>query len=239
MMKRLIFVLLLLPTLASAQRRLFDYDINLPQHGEKWFHFGINAGVNKSHYNFTRHETYLSQDSIIGIESINSTGLNLAWLVHLRISDHFAIRTYPLNLVFTEKAFEYSLLTPNEPAGEEPVMIKKLQGITMSLPVQIQFSSDRIDNFKVYMIAGGKIDYDMAASKGLRNADKLFKLDKLDYGLEGGIGFHFYFPVFVLSPELKFGWGLKNMHARDPLYKFSNVVDKANARTVSLTLTVE
>ena len=239
MIKKLIVVLLLVPVMASAQRRLFDYDINLPNHSDKKFHFGINAGVNKSHYNFTRHPNYLAQDSISGIESVNSTGLNLAWLVHLRLSDHFAIRTYPLNLVFTEKAFEYTLPTPSLPEGEENLMTKRIQGITMSLPVQLQFSSDRIDNFKVYMIAGGKIDYDMAANKGARNAERMFKLDKLDYGLEGGIGFHFYFPVFVLSPELKFGWGLNNVHARDPLYKYSNVVDKANARTVSLTLTVE
>jgi hypothetical protein len=89
------------------------------------------------------------------------------------------------------------------------------------------------------MLGGVKIEYDMAADKGAKNAEKLMKLQKLDYGVEAAIGFHLYFPVFVLTPELKLGWGLNNVHVRDPNLKFSSVIDKINARTISLSLTVE
>ncbi|MEI2748604.1 MAG: hypothetical protein V9E88_07600 [Ferruginibacter sp.] len=51
--------------------------------------------------------------------------------------------------------------------------------------------------------------------------------------------FHFYFPVFVFSPEIKFGWGLKNVHSRDANLKFSNVIDKINARTITLSFIIE
>ena len=64
-------------------------------------------------------------------------------------------------------------------------------------------------------------------------------LNKLDYGIEAGIGFHFYFPVFVLSPELKLGWGLKNVHSRDENLKFSNVIDQIKSRTLTLSLIIE
>ncbi|HNH21124.1 MAG TPA: hypothetical protein PLY26_03215, partial [Ferruginibacter sp.] len=93
--------------------------LNLPDHDEKKIHFGINLGFNRSHFSFTHHvPTFLQQDSIMVIESINSTGINLAWLVNLNLSEHFAIRTYPVNLTFTEKAFEYNLPTPDSPEGE-------------------------------------------------------------------------------------------------------------------------
>ena len=88
-------------------------------------------------------------------------------------------------------------------------------------------------------MGGGKFEYDFAANAGEKNAEKLMKLNKLDYGIEAGIGFHFYFPVFVLSPELKLGWGLKNVHSRDANLKFSNVIDQIKSRTLTLSLIIE
>jgi hypothetical protein len=149
------------------------------------------------------------------------------------------LRTFPLNLTFTEKAFEYSLKYPDIPIGEEAITIKKVQSISLTFPLQIKFSSDRIDNFKVYMLGGVKAEYDMAANAGARKAENLIKLNRLDYGAEAGLGFHFYYPYFVLTPELKVGWGFGNLHSRDKYLKFSNVIDKINSRTITFSLTVE
>ena len=89
------------------------------------------------------------------------------------------------------------------------------------------------------MFSGGKIEYDFAANAGAQKDQDIIKLRKIDYGLEGGIGFHFYFPVFVLTPELKMGYGLRNMHIRNPDSKYSNVIDQVYSRTITLSLTVE
>jgi hypothetical protein len=213
--------------------------LNNPDHDNKLYHFGINLGFNKSHFSFTHHPVFLQQDSVMGIESINSTGLNLAWLVNFNLSNHFDVRTYPLNLTFSEKAFEYTLAYPDVPGGESKLTIKKVQSITLSLPLQIKFSSDRIDNLKVYTMAGVKFDYDLASNAGKTNGDDQVKLKKFDYGIEGAIGFHFYFPFFVLTPELKVSWGLANLHSRNPALKFSSNIDKINSRMISFSLTVE
>ncbi len=232
---QIITALLLSPALSFAQERY----LNQEDHDFKSFHFGINVGINRSHYNFTHHPTFLMMDSIMVVESINSTGINLSWLVNKKLNYYFDLRTYPLSLIFTEKAFEYTLKYPNRPAGEDTVSIRKIQGITLALPIQLKFNSDRINNFRVYMMAGVKAEYDFAANKGAKNAEKLFKLNKLDYGVEAGVGFHFYFPVFVLTPELKVSWGLSNVHARDESLKYSSVIDKINSRTITFSLTVE
>jgi hypothetical protein len=98
-------------------------------------------------------------------------------------------------------------------------------------------SSDRINNFKVYMMTGLKAEY-AASNAGARKAE-LIKLNRLDYGVEAGVETHFYFPVFVLTPEIKIGWGLGNLHSRDETLKYSNVIDKINSRMISFSLTVE
>ncbi len=233
----LAFVFFSVPATGIAQLR---ERLNLPDHDEKKIHFGINLGFNRSHFSFTHHvPTFLQQDSIMVIESINSTGINLAWLVNLNLSEHFAIRTYPVNLTFTEKAFEYNLPTPDSPEGESFVTQKKVQSITLTLPIQLKFQSDRIENFRVYMMAGIKGEYDLASNAGARKAENLIKLRRFDYGAEAGIGFHFYFPMFVLTPEIKMGWGIGNLHSRDVNLKFSNTIDKINSRIISFSLTVE
>lgn len=224
------------PLLTKAQLR---DGINLPDHDEKNIHFGINLGLNRAHFSFTHHPLFLQRDSVMVVESINSTGLNLAWLVDKRLSEHFNIRTFPLDLTFTEKAFEYNLKYPSRINNEDSVTIKKVQSISLTFPLQLKFSSDRIGNFKVYMMGGAKVEFDMASNAGARKAENLIKLNKLDYGIEAGLGFHFYYPYFVLTPELKIGWGLTNLHARDKDLKFSNVIDQINSRTITFSLTVE
>ena len=230
----------MLPSVAFTQMT-GDAELNLPDHDDQKFHFGINIGVNRANYSFTFDPLFISaaNDSISTVESINSTGINLAWLVNMRLSNHFDIRAYPLDLIFTEKAFQYILRKPDRILDEDSITIKKIQGITLALPIQLKFTSDRINNFKVYMMAGGRAEYDFAANAGDKKAERLIKLNKLDYGIDAGIGFHFYFPVFVLTPEIKLGWGFKNVHSRDPNLKFSNVIDKINSRTITLSLTVE
>lgn len=237
---QLFFLLIALPFFGRAQMG-GDFQINLPDHDDKKFHFGINVGVNRSHYSFTFDPLFISSanDSVATVESINSTGINLAWLVNMRLGEHFDLRTYPLDLIFTEKAFQYQLKKPDIIFGEDSITVKKVQGITLALPLQLKFSSDRINNFKVYMMAGARAEYDFAANAGEKKAERLIKLNKIDYGIDAGIGFHFYFPVFVLTPEIKLGWGMKNVHSRDPNLKYSNVIDKINSRTLTLSLTVE
>lgn len=232
----IVLAILLLPALCAAQLR---EGLNKEDHDDKPYHFGINLGINRSHFSFGHHPLFLQRDSVMVVESINSTGVNLAWMVEKRLSDHFAIRTFPLNLTFTEKAFEYSLKYPDLIGGEAAITTKKVQSISMTLPIQIKFSSDRIGNFKVYMLGGVKAEYDMAANAGAKKAENLIKLNRFDYGVDAGIGFHFYYPYFVLTPELKMGWGLGNLHSRDANLKFSNVIDKINSRTITFSLTVE
>jgi hypothetical protein len=210
---------------------------NQEDHDDKPYHFGINLGYNKSHFLFSHNPLFLNAppyDTIQSIESINSTGINLAWLVNIRISDHFDLRLHPLDLTFTEKAFLYT-----EKYGNGPITEKKVQSITLTFPVHIAFSSDRIRNFKVYALAGGKFDYDLASNAGARKAEDLIKLYKVDLSAEVGMGFHIFFQYFVLTPEIKLSNGLRNLHSYDANLRYSNVIDKIKSKMITFSLTVE
>lgn len=207
---------------------------NLEDHDDKPYHFGINLGYNRSHFMVTHHPRFLQYDSIMSVESINNSGLNLAFLVNLRMSNHFDLRVHPLDLTFTEKAFLYT--QKYEP---DSAVTKKVSSVMLSFPFNIAFSSDRINNLKVYTFLGGRFDYDLASNDKKTEAEELIKLKKYNFEVELGMGFHIYFPFFVLSPEIKISNGLMNLHSRDPNLKYSNVLDKIYSRTVTFSLTVE
>jgi len=233
--------MLALPSAVLAQDMPKDLrqGLNLADFDDKIVHFGINLGVNTSHFHFEHDPVFLAQDSILGIESVNNIGINLAWLVNVSLNDHFAIRAYPLDLTFSQRTFEYSLDSPDIAGGEATITPKSVQSITLTFPLQLEFSSDRINNFKVYTIAGGQASLDLASNSGDKNSKGTIELNKFDYGVQCGIGFHIYYPFFVLSPELRVDWGLANLHARDPNDKFSNVIDKVSSRMITFSLTIE
>ena len=232
--RKIVLVILSLVFCSTASMaQLRDY-INQESHDDRPYHFGINIGYNKSHFNFTHDPRFLQYDSIMDVESINSAGINLAWLVNVRMSNHFDLRLHPLDLTFSEKSFLYT-----QKYEADTMVTKKVQSITLSFPVHIKFSSDRIGNFKVYTIAGGKFDYDLASNAGASKAEDLIKLKKSDLSVEVGLGFHIYFPYFVLSPEIKLSSGITNLHSRDPYLKYSNVLDKINSKMMTFSLTVE
>jgi Outer membrane protein beta-barrel domain len=240
--RKIIFIslILIIPFAGFSQ---FRYTPNQEDHDDKPIRFGINLGYNQSHFNFSHSKQFLTQlasnDSILDIESVNSVGLNLAWLVNFNLSPHFNIRTFPIDLTFAERVFEYTLTMPIADEGETKVTDKRIQSIVLSLPVQLQFCSDRIGNLKVYTIAGGRIDYDLTSNSGDVNSGATVTLKKVNYSIEGGIGFHLYFTYFVLSPELKLGWGLTNLQDPQANTKYSNTIDRINSRMISFSLTVE
>lgn len=215
---------------AFAQR-----EYNMPDHDEKPYYFGIILGYNTSHYNITHHPSFLLRDTIQTIESLNSGRVHLGILANWQVTERIDIRGYPLHLIFSEKKFDY------REKGQAGIVTteQRVESIVMSFPLQVRLKSDRIGNFRVYTLAGGKYDFDLASNAGARNSENIVKVRKSDLGVEGGIGFQFFFKYFIFSPEIKFSYGLTNVHARDESLRYSNVIDKMNSRMVMFSLHFE
>jgi hypothetical protein len=221
----------------SAKAQLKE--LYLESHDAKRFYFGIHLSYNRSNFHMNSHPKFLRSDSIMVAEGLTNGGIGMGIMANFRLSEHWEIRSIPFNLVFSGRTIAYNNTYPDLGGGELPKQQKPIESITYSLPIHVKFNSDRINNFRVYMFAGGKIEYDFASNSGNRNAEKLVKLTKSDYGVEVGLGFNFYRPAFIFSPEIKVSNGLSNRHSYDPNLKFSNVIDRISTRQITFSINLE
>jgi len=211
-------------------------ELNLYDHDSKPYYFGITLGANMARFQTELHPRFLLYDSVFVAEPANSGGMTLGLHATARISNRFQARFNP-QLMFIERNIVYKLKYPDSDGQTD--VTKKVESVTISFPVQIKFQSDRIGNFRVYMMAGIKGEIDLASNARAKRAEDLVKISKFDYGPELGLGFNFFFPSFILSPEIKISNGLNNIHSRDENLKFSNVFDKIFSRMVVISIHIE
>jgi hypothetical protein len=224
-------ILLFFGDKVAAQRVLY-----LEEHEAKPYYFGITLAASKARFGTGLHPHFLEMDSVMVAEPLNSGGFALGLLATTRLSNRFEARFNPL-LMFMERNIYYKLKHPDRDLGTE--VTKKVESVIVTFPFQLKFRSDRIGNFRVYLLGGAKLDFDLASNAQARKADDLIKIQKLDYGVEGGLGFNFYFPSFILSPEVKFSNGLGNIHSRDEKLKYSSVLDRIQSRMIVFSIHLE
>jgi len=206
------------------------------EHDYKPFYFGIALGISKATFHTHLHPSFLEQDSIYVAEPLNNGGFNLGLSATVKLSNRFELRFNP-QLMFTERNIYYRLKYKDIDYGYE--VNKKVESVITSFPLHFKFNSDRIGNFRVYMLAGGKADIDLASNAKARRADDMVRINRFDYGIEAGVGFNFYFPSFILSPELKFSNGLSNLHDRNDKLNYSRVLENIQSRMIVFTIHLE
>ncbi len=227
------FILLLITSGTFAQEKeLYQTD-----HDTKPYYFGITLGANVSSFHIEHHPRFLQYDSVYTVNPEYTAGFQLGLLATARLSNRFEVRFNP-QLLFTDRGLTYKLKYTDLFEQSDSVT-KKIESVITTFPLQIKFFSDRIGNFRVYMLAGVKADIDLASNARAKRAEELVKIQKYDYGVEAGIGFNFYFPSFILSPEIKISNGLKNIHSRDENLKYSNVLDRITSRMIVFCIHLE
>lgn len=213
-----------------------EFIINQPDHDDKPYYFGITLGFHQASFHSELHPRFLQYDTVLVAEPQNSVGFQLGLSATGKLSNRFEARFNP-SLMFNQRDIYYKLKYPDPLDGTD--VTKKIESVIFSFPVQAKFNSDRIGNFRVYMLGGVKMDIDLAANARAKRAEDLIKLKKYDYGVEAGIGFNFYFPSFIFSPEIKISNGLGNIHSRDENLKYSSVLDKIQSRMVVFSIHLE
>ena len=216
---------------AWSQKELYQTD-----HDAKPYYFGITIGANITRFQIEQHSRFLQYDSVLEILPLNSPGFQLGLNATGKLSNRFEIRFNPM-LMFTDRSITYKLKYKDMVDGYNPT--KKIESVIFSFPFQLKFNSDRIGNFRVYVLGGAFTQLDLAANARARRAEDLVKLEKSDYGVEFGMGFNFYFQSFIFSPEVKVSNGLRNIHSRDENLKYSNVIDRINSRMIVISIHLE
>jgi hypothetical protein len=229
-------LVLLLCGFAMGAKAQFVKEINMEEHDVKPYYFGITLAGNMARFHIEQHPYFLNQDTVLVAEPTNSGGFALGLLATARLNHRFEVRFNP-TLIFMERNIVYQLRYRDPDEGSE--VTKKVESVITSFPLQIKFRSDRIENFRVYMLGGVKLDYDLASNAKARQADNMIRIEKIDYGIEAGLGFNFYMKSFIFSPEIKISNGLRNMHDRNEHLKYSNVLDRIQSRMIVFSIHLE
>jgi hypothetical protein len=212
-------------------------EIYRSEHDDMPYYFGATFGYNTSSLHAIKSAKFYQDDSVLVALPGNSGGISIGLLATGRLNDHFQIRFNPQIIIGSSRYFTYTI---KYPLPGEPVFQKKtLPTMIVSFPLHFKFNSDRIDNFRVYLLGGVKYDVYFGSNATESNTGTDIKFKSTDFGIEGGIGFNFFLHYFTLSPEIKFSNGLSNILQRDPSVKYSSVFDKLQTRMIMFSLHFE
>lgn len=224
-----VVTILLLSFKAMAQRPM----LNMPDHDDRLYYFGITFGFNYSVHRINYSESFATTDTFKNIQPLWKPGFNLGLMGNLRLSRFIDLRFVPC-LIFTEKGVRFQYGIPKDSTA-----VRSIESIYMHMPLQLKFKSDRMENFRFYGLAGGKFDYDLAANARSKRTDEFLKINSVDFGMELGVGFEFYNPNFIFSPEIKISQGFVNQLYRDATLPLTNAIDRLSTRMIVISLHLE
>lgn len=204
---------------------------NVHELGRKDVYFGIAIGVNMADHKIIHSPMSPSIDSIRYFKSKLGPGFNLGIICNYQFHKYFDLRFIP-TLSFSDKSVEYEDLDHNS-------VKKQISSIYLDFPLLLRFKSQPIKDFRIYVIAGARYDFDLASNVKARKAEDIIKLKRNDIAIEYGIGFMIYFPYFILSPEFKVSHGVLDVHAPTPGLIYSRTIQNMYSRTFTLTFNLE
>ena len=227
----LLFVAVSFPQALSAQRSRGS--VNYMDYKQKPYYFGITLGINSSNFRVHHSKEFILNDSFTRAQSVTGPGFNLGIVSNLKIGEYFDVRLLP-TLSFAERSIQYGL--PGEDGGSET---RRIESVFVELPFQARYKSAVYRDFRLFVLGGVKYTFDVASDSRTRQAAGLVKISPTDFQIEYGAGIQFYFPYFIFSPEIKISQGLNNALIYNNSLIQSNVLEKVQSRTFTLSLHFE
>lgn len=217
---------------AVAQRNKVE---NLPKYDKQRIHFGFMLGLNKTDFVVTRIGEFNHLDSLYTVEVVPTSGFNLGIVTNLRLHENFDLRFVP-DLAFSERDLVYTFYLNGI---ESSKTTKKIESTFLEFPLELKFKSNRVGNYRVYVLGGAKYSIDMVSQEKVANKDRDFvRLSRNDYGYTIGGGFDFYMELFKLSIEGKMYHGVKDLLVPDPKI-FSSSLSSLRSRIWLISITFE
>jgi hypothetical protein len=210
---------------------------NLPNFDLRRFHFGFLLSYNTSDFYTKLYARAPFTDSLLVLDHLKQPGFNLGIVASLNMTDNLSLRFLP-TLSFQERILQYQFRAVD---GSIEYFQKPVESTYLEFPLLAKLRSDRINNFAVYLLGGGKFSIDMASQKDVNQAlddETIVKLSKYDYSAEVGGGFDFFLQYFKFGIELKTGIGIPNLLVRDGT-RFDLPLQSLRSKTWVLTFTFE
>ena len=244
MRKSILIIPLLLLTLSifgqeERPRNLTAFDL-------KRIHFGFTVGVNAMDVGLTRN--YVAEDFLYADLSHPLPGFQVSIVSDLRLNENWNLRFLP-GISFGSREiyfYEYNDGVPGEvaqmPNVDNPV---PLGPSFLDFPLHFKYRSDRVNNYRPYLIGGLNFRYDMSAKRtGVYDSEsnEYVKFKRGDLYLEFGFGIDAYLRYFKFAPEIKLAVGMMNMIDRDGRTghpEFANSIERVRSYIIMLNFHFE
>ena len=218
--------------------------MNDPIHDDKIIHFGFSLGLNAMNYRIEHTETAAQSGVYVGVKQL-SPGINIHAIANLRLAENFDLRALP-GISFGERAiyFDNGSDTTNFYLDGSPY---KAESSYLEFPLLLKYKSKRLNNFRPYLIAGGNLRFDLAIKKEYHEEDQLIMNSPLQVYGEVGFGFDFYLTYFKFATEIKYSFGLTNIHRTsdrngdipDEFVKYSDLIKKMTSHMLVISFHFE
>jgi len=173
-------------------------------------------------------------DAVNSISSKSTPGFAVGFLYRYNVTDFLEARTTP-SLIFADRAVSYTYATASQN------VTKTVQATTIDFPVEMKLKSERLFDFRAYMLAGIKYSVGISSKKNAPDIDPLDAVlrNKSGFGsYEIGLGCDIYFEYFKLSPEIKISNSIGNIMIPEN-NPYSSPISGLQLHTVTFSLIFE
>jgi len=208
---------------AFAQSKVIK---NLKTYDNQIIHFGFTIGTNTGSFHIRYIDNFYGLNEVYGVEIKHHPGIHMGPIMTVNLADQVDLRTQ-ISLTFIQRDLIYTLA--ENPLSPEPVLYNhtmKLESSFVEFPVFFKLKSERINNYRVFLLGGINPKLDLAAQKKIKEEDMpKIRLNRFDIAAETGLGADFYFNYFKFGIELKYSQGFFDIVNRDET-EYSQVYKK-------------
>jgi hypothetical protein len=218
----------------------------LPAFDYKRIHFGFTVGFNAMDLGLVRN--YEAEDFIYADLSHIQPGFQVSIVSDLRINENWNLRFLP-GISFGSRELDFYEYDESSQQMGERVQLPDADNPValgpsfLDFPLHLKYRSERVNNYRPYLVGGINFRYDMSAKReyDVESAEYV-KFKPADFYLEFGFGVDTYLRYFKFAPEIKVAVGLRNIIAdegREPYPQFVNSIDRATSYIVMLNFHFE
>ena len=206
---------------------------NLSGYDDTKVHYGFLLGAHSSYYRL-EYSPVFSSSNYSNLHSILpdvSPGFKLGFISDFSIYYPFDLRTL-LQVSFQEFKIDYLY--------DDGSVFSDIRPATfLESPILIKYKSKRRKNSRMFIIGGIKPSLEIGAKNKDEAGKDILELRAFDISLEIGFGADLFFPLFKLSPEIRYSRGLFNMINDNSRNEYNLPIDKIIVHNISFFFTFE
>lgn len=222
---QVVLLLFIVNSFLSGQINRRNY--NYSEYKNKSYYFGISLGYNSSKHQLFHSRDFIDNNQIALAQGSPGPGFNVHGIVNYKFGEYFDFRILP-GFTFASRYIDFNTVSR-----------RSIESIFVEFPMHIRYKSAPYRDKRAYVIGGINYSFDVASNSKTRQAETLIKISPHDFQLEVGAGLQFFFPYFILSPEIKLSQGIVNTLLYNDQLIESSVIEKLLSRVLTISFHFE